>query len=248
MSIRLHPIQEATHGPIHLVIAGYRSSPSVDLIQGAKLAGSVYAVHWAAGKWAEASVSMGVMARSVQIGIPVFKAGRMLAGVGSLAGGAGGALAIGAGQFRHRYWCAARDGRGLPELLKDLPGIGIRPLHFFGHSLGTVVIRSTLEMLDHDDFRIGDVTLMGGVAGRSGWDQLVERFSGRLVNLYSPRDTVLSLAPVMERVVGNGIIQATSESIGARVFNHNVCHQLPNPLNAIAHHSGYWKHFGNYRE
>lgn len=248
MSIRLHPIQQASQGPIHLVIAGYRSSPSLDLIKAANLPGSVYAVHWAAGKWAEAGASVGVMARSVQVGIPAFKAGRMLAGVGSLAGGAGGVLVVGAGQFRHRYWCAARDGRRLPDLLRNLPGIGTRPLHLFGHSLGTVVIRSTLEMVDHDDFRIGDVTLMGGVAGRSGWDRLVERFTGRLVNLYSPRDTVLTVAPVLERLVGNGIIQPTSATASARVVNHNVCRQLPNPLNAIAHHSGYWKHFANYIE
>lgn len=248
MSIRLHPIQETYHGPIHLVIAGYRSSPSVDLINAANLPGSVYAVHWAAGKWAEAGVSVGLMARSVQIGIPVLKAGRVLAGVGSLAGGAGGALVLGAGQFRHRYWCASRDGRRLPELLRNLPGIGTRPLHLFGHSLGTVVIRSTLEMVDHNDFRIGDVTLMGGVAGRSGWDRLVERFTGRLVNLYSPRDSVLSIAPVLERLVGNGVVQTASETTNARVVNHNVCRLLPNPLNAIAHHSGYWKHFANYIE
>lgn len=247
MSIRLQPIHESSRGPIHLVIAGYRSSPAADVIRAAKMPGSTYSVHWAAGRWAEAGASVGVMARSVQLGVPAFKAGRMLAGVGSLAGGAGGVLVMGAGQFRHRYWCAARDGRRLPELLKTVPGIGTRPLNLLGHSLGTVVIRSTLETIDDNDFRINNVMLMGGVAGRIGWDKLAERFTGRLVNLYSPRDAVLSVAPILERLVGNGIVESGQlGSSNDRVVNHNVCHQLPNPFYAIAHHSGYWKRFAEY--
>lgn len=247
MSIRIEKINETAGGPIHLVIAGYRSSPAADLVQAAQLPGSVYAVHWAAGKWAEAGASVGVLARSVQVGLPAFRAGRMLAGVGSIATGAGGVLVVGAGQFRHRYWCATRDGGRLPEVLRTIPGIGRRPLNLVGHSLGTVVIRSALEKIDRDDFRINNVTLMGGVAGRRGWEGLAERFSGRLTNLYSPRDSVLSIAPVLERLVGNGeVVFDNPRSSHDRLVNHNVCDELPSPFNAIAHHSGYWKHFGQY--
>ncbi|WP_146580479.1 DUF726 domain-containing protein [Neorhodopirellula pilleata] len=246
MSIRIQTVTETSRGPIHLVIAGYRASPAADLIRAAGLPGSVYAVHWAAGKWAEAGASVGLLARSVRVGVPALRAGHVMAGVGSLAGGAGGVLMVGAGQFRHRYWCARRDGARLPEVLQTIPGIGKRPLHLLGHSLGTVVIRSALEKIDENAFRIEDVMLMGGVAGRSGWENLAERIAGRLVNLYSPRDAVLSIAPVLERLVGNGIVPSHQLWSGERVINHNVCHELPNPIKPIAHHSGYWKHFGRY--
>jgi len=246
MSIRIEPITETSLGPIHLVIAGYRASPSPDVIRAAGLSGSVYAVRWAAGKWAEAGASVGLFARSVRVGVPALRAGHVMAGVGSLAGGAGGVLMVGAGQFRHRHWCASRDGALLPEVLRTIPGIGQRPLNLLGHSLGTVVIRSALEKIDEDALRVQDVMLMGGVAGRSGWENLAERIAGRLVNLYSPRDAVLSIAPILERLVGNGIVPQHDLWAGERVFNHNICRELPNPINAIAHHSGYWKCFGRY--
>ncbi|SMP70234.1 Protein of unknown function [Neorhodopirellula lusitana] len=246
MTVCLRGINETDRGPIHLVIAGYRAQPAPGVIQAANLSGATYAVHWAAGKWAEAGASVGVMARSVQVGVPALKAGRLLAGVGSLAGGAGGMLVLGAGQFRHRYWCARRDGKRLAGLLGTIPGIRTRPLHLIGHSLGTVVIRSALETLA-EDYRIENVMLMGGVAGRDGWESVAQRFTGRLVNLYSRRDAILSIAPVMERLVGNGVVATQCPSLSTtRLINHDLCSQLPNPLNAIAHHSGYWKHFGRY--
>ena len=248
MPITLHTIAESNSGPIHLVIGGYRSRPTANLLRSAGLAGSTYAVHWASGRWSEAGASVGVAARGVRFGIPALKAGRTLLGIGSLAGGAGGALVMGAGQFRHRYFCARRDGGLLPAMLRGIPGITKRPLILYGHSLGTVVIRSALESLDEHHYRIEDVVLMGGMASRRGWEPLAERFAGRLINLYSPRDSILSIAPVWDRVVGTGEVHRACEKLltGNRVITHNVSGLLPHPLNAVAHHSGYWRHFGRY--
>ncbi len=248
MSITLHPIAESTTGPIHLVIGGYRSRPASSVIRAAGLTGSIYAVHWASGRWSEAGASMGVAARGVRFGIPAIRAGRTLLGIGSLAGGAGGALVMGVGQFRHRYFCARRDGGLLPALLRDVPGITTRPLILYGHSLGTVVIRAALESLEEHRYRIEDVVLMGGMASRCGWEPLADRFTGRLINLYSPRDSILSISPVWDRVVGTGEVQRVGENLlsGERVINHNVSSVLPHPIKAMAHHSGYWRHFGRY--
>lgn len=218
------------------------------MIGAAGLSGSIYAVHWASGRWSEAGVSVGVAARGVRLGIPAIRAGRTLLGMGSLAGGGVGALAMGAGQFRHRYYCARRDGGFLPALLRDIPGITTRPLVLYGHSLGTVVIRAALESLEEHHYRIEDVVLMGGMASRRGWEPLAERFAGRLINLYSPRDSILSIAPVWDRVVGTGRVHPTGENLlpSERVVNHNVSSVLPHPIKAMAHHSGYWRHFGRY--
>ncbi len=248
MAITLRPITQSATGPIHLVIGGYRSRPAASLINAVGLKGSTYAVHWASGRWSEAGASVGVAARGMRFGIPAIRAGKTLLGIGSLAGGAGGALVMGAGQFRHRYFCARRDGALLRSLLHDIPGISKRPLILYGHSLGTVVIRSALESLEEHHFRIEDIVLMGGMASRTGWEPLSERFSGRLINLYSPRDSILSIAPVWDRVVGTGEVQRACEKMLSddRVLNHNISHLLPHPLHAIAHHSGYWRHFGRY--
>ncbi|MCM2373802.1 DUF726 domain-containing protein [Aporhodopirellula aestuarii] len=248
MTVRLHPITESSRGPIHLVIAGYRSRPDAGAIEAAGLLGSTYAVHWAAGKWAEAGASVGVIARGVRVGVPALRTGKMLIGIGSIAGCAGGALVLGAGQFRHRYWCAARDGQRLPALLRDIPGIHRRPLYLYGHSLGTVVARAALETIDDCRLRVEDVVLMGGMASRQGWESLTERFRGRLINLYSPRDRILSIAPVWDRVVGTGkvVVEGTETLPTERIVNYDLCERLPSQFNAIAHHSGYWKHFGGY--
>jgi len=259
MTVRLQRIHESSRGPIHVVVAGYRSRPSDALIQSAGLRGSVYAVHWAAGKWAEAGTSVGVIARGMRVGVPALRTGKMMLGLGSIGACAGGALLLGAGQFRLRYGCAARDGKQLPALLADLPGIADRPVCLYGHSLGTVVIRSALETIDHDRYRIEDVVLMGGMASRLGWEPLADRFAGRLINLYSPLDRILSIAPVWDRVVGRGevISEIVSESVSGtepapasgligRLLNHNLSDRLPSQFNAWAHHSGYWKHFGGF--
>ncbi|MBB3209454.1 hypothetical protein FHS27_005294 [Rhodopirellula rubra] len=248
MTVRLHPIAKSNRGPIHLVIAGYRSRPDAALIEAARLPGSTYAVHWAAGKWSEAGASVGVIARGVRVGVPAMRTGKMLVGIGSIAGFAGGALVVGAGQFRHRYWCANRDGQRLPALLSQIPGIRNRPLYLYGHSLGTVVARAALETMDDDKFRIEDVVLMGGMASRRGWESVAERFTGRLINMYSPLDRILSIAPVWDRVVGTGevVLEENTNLSAERVVNHNLCERLPSQFNAIAHHSGYWKHFGGY--
>ncbi|EMI53785.1 DUF726 domain-containing protein [Rhodopirellula sallentina] len=248
MSVRLHPIAKSNRGPIHLVIAGYRSRPDAALIEAARLPGATYAVHWAAGKWAEAGASVGVMARGVRVGVPAMRTGKMLLGVGSIAGFAGGALVVGAGQFRHRYWCANRDGQRLAALLDQIPGARKRPLFLYGHSLGTVVARSALQTIAEGKYRIEDVVLMGGMASRHGWEAMGERFRGRLINLYSPRDRILSIAPVWDRVVGTGEVVLAEDSVLStqRVVNHDLCERLPSQFNAIAHHSGYWKHFGGY--
>jgi pimeloyl-ACP methyl ester carboxylesterase len=231
-----------------LVIAGYRSRPDAKAIASATLVGSTYAVHWASGRWADAGTSVGVIARGMRVGLPALKTGRTLFALGSIAGSAGGAALIGAGQFRHRYACAQRDGRLLPQLLREIPGVTERPIHLYGHSLGTVVIRAALESLDEHRYRIEDIVLMGGMASRRGWEPLAERFAGRLINLYSPRDSILSIAPVWDRLVGTGEVQPACEKTlpTTRVLNHNVCRMLPNPLNALAHHSGYWRQFANY--
>lgn len=250
MSITLHTITESASGPIHLVIGGYRSRPAAALIAAAGLQGSAYAVHWASGRWSEAGASVGVAARGLRFGVPALRAGRTLLGIGSLAGGAGGALVMGAGQFRHRYFCARRDGGLLPALLRGIPGITKRPLVLYGHSLGTVVIRSALESLQEHHYRIEDIVLMGGMASRSGWEPLAERFTGRLINLYSPRDSILSIAPIWDRVVGTGEVQRACAEVltGERLINHNISRVLPHPINAIAHHSGYWRHFSRFLE
>jgi hypothetical protein len=77
---------------------------------------------------------------------------------------------------------------------------------------------------------------------------LADRFTGRLINLYSPRDSILSISPVWDRVVGTGEVQRVGENLlsGERVINHNVSSVLPHPIKAMAHHSGYWRHFGRY--
>ncbi|WP_186774865.1 DUF726 domain-containing protein [Allorhodopirellula solitaria] len=248
MSVTLHPLEESSNGPIHLIIGGYRSRPSLEFIKAAGLVGSIYAVHWASGRWSEAGASVGVAARGIRFGVPALRAGRTLLGVGTLAGGAGGALMMGAGQFRHRYFCARRDGALLPGLLREIPGIGDRPLFLYGHSLGTVVARSALESLDEHRYRIEDVILMGGMASRRGWEPLAERFAGRLINLYSPRDSILSIAPVWDRVVGTGEVQRLCDKrlTTERLINRNISSVLPHPVKALAHHSGYWRHFSRY--
>ena len=252
MAIRIDPIDETSQGPIHLIIAGYRSRPCTRSIQAANLEGAAYGVRWAAGRWAEAGASVGWMTRAAQIGFPALRTGRVLVGVTSLATGVGGAVALGVGQFRHRYWCAQRDGMRLAAAIAEIPGIRHRPIHLHGHSLGTVVIRAALPELLARDYRVEDVLLMGGVAPRLGWHELAETFVGRLINLYSPKDRILNVAPVVCRVVGTGGIESgagspsSSDSWWRRVMNHDVCSHLPSPFQPIRHHSGYWRCFSRF--
>jgi len=252
MAVRIEPITETSRGPIHLMIAGYRSRPCCRSIQAAKLDGATYGVRWAAGRWTEAGASVGWMTRAAQVGVPALRTGRVLVGVTSLATGVGGAVALGVGQFRHRYWCAQRDGMQLAAAISAIPGIDRRPIHLHGHSLGTVVIRSALPGLQARGFRIEDVLLMGGVAPRLGWHDLADSFVGRLINLYSPKDRILNIAPVVNRVVGTGGIESESGSPPSsdrwwrRVINHDVCGHLPSPLQPIRHHSGYWGCFSRF--
>ncbi|MFG0266647.1 MAG: DUF726 domain-containing protein [Rhodopirellula sp. JB055] len=244
MTVRIDAIEESSRGPIHLVVAGYRARPNADLIRSAGLSGSTYRVRWAAGSWAESGASVGVVARGARVALPAIRGGRALLGVGSLAGGIGTAAVIGAANFRRRYYCARRDGVRLADKILDLPGVGKRPLHLIGHSLGTVVIRSALEKLAERDCRVDDLLLMGGMTSRMNWNQHVDTFRGRLINLYSPRDRILNVAPVIDRVVGTGAI--VCEELRDRLMNHDLCRELPNQFNFLGHHSGYWNRFGQY--
>ncbi|WDQ15673.1 DUF726 domain-containing protein [Rhodopirellula sp. P2] len=244
VTVRIDAIEESSQGPIHVVVAGYRARPNADLIRAAGLRGSTYRVRWAAGSWAEAGASVGVMARGARVALPALHGGRALVGIGSLAGGFGTAAVIGAASFRHRYYCARRDGIRLADQILNLPGVGKRPLHLIGHSLGTVVLRSALEKLAERDCRVDDLLLMGGMTSRLNWDLQADAFRGRLINLYSPRDRILNVAPVIDRVVGTGAI--VCEKLSDRLMNHDLCRELPNQFNFLGHHSGYWNRFGQY--
>lgn len=249
MSIRIEPLKAGPASPrhddpIHVIIAGYRSRPNPTVVAAAHLSGSVYGAIWAAGRWADAGASATMIARATQVSVPAFRAGRLIAGVTSLAGGAGGAIAIGAGQFRHRYWCAQRDGLRLADALSSIPDVRGRPIHLHGHSLGTVVIRQALPGLCHRGLDVQNVCLMGGAAPRRGWADVADAFTGQLFNLYSAWDRVLNIAPVFGRVVGNGEIDAAESRLAGRLINIDLADRLPSAMNPLAHHSGYWKHFG----
>jgi len=244
MAVRIDAIEESSRGPIHVVVAGYRARPNANLIRAAELRGSTYSVLWAAGSWSEAGPSVGVIARGARAALPAIHGGRALIGVGTLAGGIGTAAVIGAASFRHRYYCARRDGIRLADKILELPGVGKRPLHLVGHSLGTVVIRSALEKLAERDCRVDDLLLMGGMTSRLNWNEQADAFRGRLINLYSPRDRILNMAPVIDRVVGTGAI--VCEKLSDRLMNHDLCRELPNQFNFWGHHSGYWNRFGQY--
>ncbi|MCC9655650.1 DUF726 domain-containing protein [Rhodopirellula halodulae] len=244
MTVRIEAIDESGQGPIHIVVAGYRARPCENLVRAAKLSGSTYRVRWAAGSWAEAGASAGVMARATRVAVPALHQGRALVGVGSLAGGIGAAAVIGAANFRIRYATARRDGLRLADEIMKLPGVRTRPLNLIGHSLGTVVVRAALERLSERPCHIEDVLLMGGMTSRKKWDQHAEMFRGRLVNLYSPWDRVLNVAPVLDRVVGTGAILC--DRLADRLTNHDLCRELPHQLNFWKHHSGYWNSFGRF--
>ena len=245
--VAITPIAGHRAACAYLVVAGYRSRPCEETIRAWKLPGAAYGVTWSSGSWSDASASVPAIAVAARYAGTAVKWGRTAATAASLGSAAVCAAGISAAQFRLRHRLAVRDGRRLAMLLSqatkqesvlDLS----EPIHFIGHSLGTVVIRSCLNTLRlHSldrSLSITDVHLFGGAARRTGWDQLATMIQGRLKNYFSPRDLILRAAPLASRLAGTGSI--CESCVSGNVINQDVSDQLPHPFNAVAHHSGHW--------
>ena len=229
MSIQLNALRVAQSGPIQVVVAGYRARPKAALIAAAGLSGSIYAVGWRSGDWSDALDSL--TATRQCFGGP----GRPVA---ARAAGAGLKL-VGRGvyQFQSRHEIAVQDGQALAQAICALPGAADRPIRLIGHSLGTVLIHSALPQFAA--VPVDSVTLMGSAAPRAGWERLSHTFSGPLLNLFSPQDYVLRIAPLPHAVAGTGAIG--DAGLTGRVVNVNLSKRLPHPMAGWRHHCGYWR-------
>ena len=234
--------------PVRIVVAGYRARVCEKTCGVLGGDAAVYGVRWESGSWSDVGQSAGFAATAARAGMVTLKGGRASRILGGVQLGTGGVVAVGAAatagvaQFRRRLKRAADDGRTLAESVQRNGWTG-RTIHLVGHSLGTVFIRAALPVLHRAGIQVGDLVLMGGAAGRRGWNELASTFTGRLTNLYSPRDRVLSVSPIWERVIGTGPI---ADWPCGRVVNHDLSARLPLWRNPIAHHSGYWRHLAEF--
>ena len=115
--------------------------------------------------------------------------------------------------FREASFRADAAGKALANCIRNRD-FGPGTVSLIGFSLGTRVIFSCLEELAREDqVYLHDVVLLGGAAPAEAapWCERRRAIAGRLVNVYSSRDKVLSIVyrvAKIHRPVGNGPINA----------------------------------------
>ena len=132
--------------------------------------------------------------------------------------------------FRDASFRADAAGKALANSIRSRD-FGPGTVSLVGFSLGTRVIFSCLEELARDDqVYIHDVTLLGGAAPAdpTAWRERRKAISGRLVNVHSSRDKVLSIiyrVAKIHRPVGNGPIEAADIVENYDVSSYIAAHQ-----------------------
>lgn len=132
--------------------------------------------------------------------------------------------------FREASFRADAAGKALANSIRSRD-FGPGAVSLVGFSLGTRVIFSCLEDLARDDqVYIHDVTLLGGAAPSDpiAWRDRRKAISGRLINVHSSRDKVLSIiyrVAKIHRPIGNGPIDATDIVENYDVSSYVAAHQ-----------------------
>lgn len=125
---------------------------------------------------------------------------------------------------------AEQIGRRLPGMIRKILGSPRHQVDLVGHSLGGRIIHSALLHGGWNGIRLRNVMLMAAKTPahreEGAWDQALAPIGGRLFNLYSQKDGVLSLPVIDELCAGE-----TQLRLGAkRVVN----------IHTGLGHSDYW--------
>lgn len=119
-------------------------------------------------------------------------------------------------------------GENLPNILRKIPNIKRYPLNLIGHSLGARMIHFALAANDWSAFKLKDCILLGSAADAhdEDWPVCAEEISGKIYNIWSPKDGWLRAANMItfrQRAGRHGILSKHPRIVNKRfrTFGHN---------------------------
>jgi len=214
---RLLLLHAGEENEIHIFVHGYSALSDeaalktlLSYIARACPQGHVYLMYWQSGNWrAPAARSVARLANWAMRGLQnsSFKPEELL---GELLQTAEHQI----DQYTQSRDQAIATGKGLQQLLQDVPHVHEMPIHFIAHSLGARVIFEALSKQDWSCYELGDVILLGGAvdARDGGWKACAQKVR-RIHNVWSKQDKALRLLPRGNHRIGRRELEIPQQEV-----------------------------------
>jgi hypothetical protein len=235
---RLLRVEENPGDAINIFIHGYASDPCPEQLARLRVPSVTYALDWKAGRWKH-SVAGGFFYLAGKTAYRI-KLARAILAPSTIPVEFAILTAAQAGHFRAMLSRTRKVGRDLLRHVAAIPDAKSRPINLIGHSLGAMVIHTTLLRQNWKRYDLNDCVFLGGAAPfRVGWLDCLKQHRGRIYNGYSAKDMVLMVAPMVSRCIGRRELMVEGQQ--DRVVNVDCSQFLSqSKLKPIDHHTDYW--------